>query len=199
MGFLDHLDELRTRLIRALVAIAGGMAITFYFVDRVISFILAPAQRALPDGTTFVFTRPGEGLAFHLDVAMLGGAILAAPFVMYQVWRFIAPGLHAKERRYVVPFVALSVVGTVCGAIFTTGSSRPGSRSSRLRRVVESGFPLPRGPVAQLGARMNGIHEVTGSIPVWSTNLRSRVRRRLPTIAPKARRWARLRLSQSYG
>jgi len=119
MGFLEHLDELRTRIIRALIAVAAGMAITYFFVDPITDFILAPALRDLPAGTTFIFTRPGEGFAFHLDVAMIGGFILAAPFVMYQVWRFIAPGLYSKERKYVVPFVALSIVGTVCGALFT--------------------------------------------------------------------------------
>ena len=119
MGFLEHLDELRTRIIRSLIAIASGMAITYFFVDRIAEFILAPALRALPAGTTFIFTRPGEGFAFQLDVALVGGLILAAPFVMYQVWRFIAPGLYSKEKTYVVPFVVLSMVGTVCGALFT--------------------------------------------------------------------------------
>ena len=89
------------------------MAITYFFVDRIADFILAPALRALPAGSTFIFTRPGEGFAFNLDVALIGGLILAAPFVMYQVWRFIAPGLYSKEKKYVVPFVALSVGGNV--------------------------------------------------------------------------------------
>ena len=119
MGFLEHLDELRSRIIRALIAVAAGMAITYVFVDPIIDFILAPALRALPAGTTFIFTRPGEGFAFHLDVAMMGGVVLAAPLVMYQVWRFIAPGLYSTERKHVVPFVALSMLGTVCGALFT--------------------------------------------------------------------------------
>src|SRR6185436_19434016 len=91
MGFLDHLDELRTRIIRSLIAIGAGMAITFVFVDRLANFILAPALRALPAGGSFIFTRPGEGLGFYMDVGLMGGLILAAPFVMYQVWRFIAP------------------------------------------------------------------------------------------------------------
>jgi sec-independent protein translocase protein TatC len=119
MGFLEHLDELRTRIIRSLIAIAAGMAMTYVFVDRIANFILAPALRSLPPGTTFIFTRPGEGFAFQLDVALIGGLILASPFVMYQVWRFIAPGLYAKEKKYVVPFVLLSMVGTLCGALFT--------------------------------------------------------------------------------
>jgi sec-independent protein translocase protein TatC len=119
MGFLDHLDELRTRIIRALIAVAAGMAITYFFVDKITNFILEPALRALPAGSTFIFTRPGEGFSFYLDVAMMGGLILAAPFVMFQVWRFIAPGLYSTEKKYVVPFVAMSIVGTGCGALFT--------------------------------------------------------------------------------
>ena len=63
MGFLEHLDELRTRIIRSLIAIASGMAITYFFVDSIAGFILAPALRSLPPGTTFIFTRPGEGFA----------------------------------------------------------------------------------------------------------------------------------------
>ena len=119
MGFLEHLDELRTRIIRSLLAIGVGMLVAFFFYDRIGDFILAPAFRALPAGTTFIFTRPGEGFAFYLDIAMIGGLVLAAPYVMYQVWRFIAPGLYAKEKKYVVPFVVLSSLGTLGGAAFT--------------------------------------------------------------------------------
>jgi sec-independent protein translocase protein TatC len=151
MGFLEHLDELRTRIIRSLMAMAAGMAITFFFVDRIANFILAPALRALPAGSTFIFTKPGEGFAFYLDVALMGGLILAAPFVMYQVWRFIAPGLYSKERKYVVPFVALSAVGTTCGALFAHYLMFPttiaffGTFNSRVIRMmprVEDTFDL---------------------------------------------------------
>jgi len=154
MGFLDHLDELRTRIIRSLIAMAAGMAITYGFVDPITSFILAPALRALPAGTTFIFTRPGEGFAFQLDVALMGGLILAAPFVMYQVWRFIAPGLYSKEKKYVVPFVVLSMVGTSCGALFTHYLMFPatmaffGTFNSRVIRFmprIEETFDLYKG------------------------------------------------------
>lgn len=119
MGFLDHLDELRTRIIRSLVAIGAGMLIAFFFYDRIGDFILAPALRAMPPGSTLIFTKPGEGFAFYLDVALIGGIVLAAPFVTYQVWRFIAPALYAREKRYVIPFVILTTLGTLAGAAFT--------------------------------------------------------------------------------
>src|SRR5438045_1708227 len=98
MGFLEHLDELRSRIIRSLIAVGVGMLVAFFFVDRLGEFVLTPALRALPPGTTLIYTKPGEQLSFYLDVALIGGLILAAPFVMYQVWRFIAPGLYAREK-----------------------------------------------------------------------------------------------------
>src|SRR5437016_2727 len=82
MGFLDHLEELRTRLIRSCIAIGVGMLIAFAFVDRIGDFILAPTLKALPPGNPIILTRLGEGFAFYLDVAFIGGVILAAPFVM---------------------------------------------------------------------------------------------------------------------
>jgi sec-independent protein translocase protein TatC len=119
MGFLEHLDELRKRIIRACLAIAAGMVVAFFFVDRIGDFILAPTLRTLPAGDALIFTKPGEGFAFYLDVAFIGGVVLSAPFVMYQVWRFIAPGLYAKEKKLAIPFVLLTTAGSVGGALFT--------------------------------------------------------------------------------
>jgi sec-independent protein translocase protein TatC len=119
MGFLDHLEELRARLIRACLAIAAGMVIAFLFRDRIVGIVLAPTLDALPEGTTLVATRMGEIFAFYLDVALIGGVIIAAPYVLFQVWRFVAPGLHAHERRFAVPFVLMATAGTVAGALFT--------------------------------------------------------------------------------
>jgi sec-independent protein translocase protein TatC len=119
MGFLDHLEELRARLIRSCLAIAAGMSIAFVFRDRIAQIVLQPTLNALPKGTTLVATRVGETFAFYLDIALIGGVILSAPYVLFQVWRFIAPGLHAHERRLAVPFVLMASVCTVAGALFT--------------------------------------------------------------------------------
>src|SRR5438552_15813726 len=110
MGFLEHLDELRKRIIRSCVAIAAGMLVAFFFVDRLGDFILAPTLKTLPPGDALIYTKPGEGFAFYLDIAFIGGIVLAAPFVMYQVWRFIAPGLYAKEKKFAIPFVVFSTL-----------------------------------------------------------------------------------------
>src|SRR5713101_8021277 len=93
MGFLEHLDELRKRIIRSCVAIAVGMLIAFVFIDRIVTFMLAPSRRMLPTGTKIIYTQPGEAFGLYINVALIAGVLLASPFIMFQVWRFIAPGL----------------------------------------------------------------------------------------------------------
>src|SRR5262245_15421889 len=119
MGFIEHLEELRKRIIRACTAIAAGMAIAFFFVGPIQDFVLAPTYRMLPQGSELVFIRPGEGFSFDMSLAFIAGLVLAAPFVMYQVWLFIAPGLYAKEKKFAIPFVLLTTIGTIAGAAFS--------------------------------------------------------------------------------
>ena len=119
MGFLEHLDELRTRLIHSCIAAAAGMLIAFLFVGRIADFVLAPVYRGMPPDASLIMTRPGEGLSFYLDLALMGGVLLAAPFVTFQVWRFIAPGLYVREKRLVLPFVVCATLGTLGGAAFS--------------------------------------------------------------------------------
>jgi sec-independent protein translocase protein TatC len=119
MGFLEHLEELRVRLIRCCIAIAIGMLIAFAFVDRLVDTLLASIERALPAGTSLVFIKPPEGFSLWLNVALVAGLLIAAPFVMYQVWLFIAPGLYVKEKKFAVPFVLLTTIGTIAGAAFS--------------------------------------------------------------------------------
>jgi sec-independent protein translocase protein TatC len=120
MGFLDHLEELRTRIIRACIAVAIGMVVAFLMYDKIGEIVLSSVMASLPPGTNYlVYTRPGEGFSFYLDLSLIGGVILAAPFVAWQAWKFIAPGLYVNERRLVVPFVLLAVTGTIAGAVFS--------------------------------------------------------------------------------
>ena len=119
MGFLDHLDELRARLIKSCLALGAGMVVALFFYDRIADVVLDATIRVLPPDAQLISTRPGEAFSFYLNVALISGAVLAAPFVSYQVWRFIAPGLYRNEKKHVVPFVALAVAGTVCGALFS--------------------------------------------------------------------------------
>lgn len=126
MGFLEHLDELRARIIRSCVAIGTGMLVAFVFVDRLADIVLAPIVGSLPSGSSLVFIRPGEAFSFYLNIALIGGILLAAPFVMHQLWGFIAPGLYANEKKFLVPFVVLTSGGSLCGALFSQYVLFPG-------------------------------------------------------------------------
>ena len=119
MSFLEHLDDLRKRLIHSCMALAVGMGLAFAFMEPLVTFVMAPTHRALPPGTELIFSRPTEGISVYLDVAFMAGLVLAAPMIMYQVWLFVAPALYANEKKFVIPFVALTAVGTVAGAAFS--------------------------------------------------------------------------------
>jgi sec-independent protein translocase protein TatC len=126
MGFLDHLEELRRRLIRSCIAIGVGMAVSAIFIDRIANFVLAQILRTLPANSALIYTNPSEGFSFWFNITLIAGLVLAAPFVMYQVWSFIAPGLYASEKKFVVPFVLLTSAGTLTGALFSNYVLFPG-------------------------------------------------------------------------
>jgi sec-independent protein translocase protein TatC len=119
MGFLEHLDELRTRLIRACLAVGAGMILSFLLSAQIGEIVLSSVLGALPPGSVLISIKPGEGFAFYLDLSLMGGVVLAAPVIAWQVWRFVAPGLYVNERRLVVPFVLLAVTGSIAGAAFS--------------------------------------------------------------------------------
>jgi sec-independent protein translocase protein TatC len=118
MGFLDHLEELRRRLIRACVSVVVGMTAAFVFIDRLVGFVLAPTRRMLPPDARLIYTQPGEAFGLYVTVSLMAGALFASPYIMWQVWRFIAPGLYARERKLALPFVVLTSAGAVGGAAF---------------------------------------------------------------------------------
>ncbi len=118
MSFLDHLDELRRRIVNSCIAIAVGVAATFYWIDWIFNFILAPTRSALPAGVKLVYTQPGEAFSLYITIALIAGAVVASPFIMLQVWLFIAPGLYSNEKRMAIPFVLLTTVGFLGGAAF---------------------------------------------------------------------------------
>ncbi|GIW20276.1 MAG: Sec-independent protein translocase protein TatC [Chloroflexota bacterium] len=104
MSLVDHLAELRTRLIRMVLAVAAGSAVGFVFAERVIEILVAP----LPDRQVQILG-PGDAFVIHLRVAVVVGVILAMPVILHQAWAFVAPGLTAEERRIVRPWVPLAL------------------------------------------------------------------------------------------
>ncbi len=119
MTFLEHLDELRKRLVISIASIGVGFAIAFAFVDRIYGFVMTPLYAVLPKGSTLIFTEPTEAFILYIWMAFLAGLMLAMPVILWQVWLFIAPGLYAKEKKLAVPFIVLASVGFVAGAAFT--------------------------------------------------------------------------------
>src|SRR5580765_738281 len=118
LSFLEHLDELRKRIIYSAYGIAVGIFVTFWFHQELYEFVMQPTVRALPNGSHLIYTVPGEAFSLHIQIALIAGFIVASAFIMYQVWCFIAPGLYSKEKRLAIPFVALTSFGVIAGAAF---------------------------------------------------------------------------------
>lgn len=119
MSFLDHLDELRRRLTHAVVALLVGFLAAFAFAARAQEFVMRPLLATLPPGGEFVFTEPAEAFFLQLKIAAILGLLLASPYVMLQVWLFIAPGLYANEKKFAVPFVLGTTLLFAAGAAFS--------------------------------------------------------------------------------
>ena len=117
MSFLDHLGELRKRILWSLVAILVGLGIAVNFTERLLKFVRRPFDAAIP-GTKLVFLSPTEAFWVYMKVALIAGCVLAVPVVLYQVWAFIAPGLHSHEKRFAVPFVFVGSLFFLAGATF---------------------------------------------------------------------------------
>ena len=119
MSFLDHLDELRKRLIVSCLALVVGFLIAFAFVSDVSGFIMRPLEALLLPGGQLIYTEPAEGFLFDLKAAALAGVFVAAPVVLWQIWLFIAPGLYVHEKKLAVPFVVFSTVCFLGGGLFS--------------------------------------------------------------------------------
>src|ERR1700704_5931617 len=119
MSLLEHLEELRKRVLHCVIAVGIGILVAFAFIDSLVDFVLAPTRRMLPPGVKLVYTQPGEAFALYVQVALIAGIVLAAPFIMWQLWLFIAPGLYVHEKKFAIPFVFLSTAGFLGGALFS--------------------------------------------------------------------------------
>ena len=119
MSFLEHLDELRQRLIKALLAVLVGFLIAIAFINPIFDFVMAPLQAILPAGGKLIYTEPTEAFMLYMKMAALVGLMIALPVVLWQVWAFIAPGLYAHEKRFAIPFVMMSTIFFIGGALFS--------------------------------------------------------------------------------
>ena len=117
MTFLEHLEELRVRLIRSVIALVVGFVASWSYHEEIFHFLTEPLRKAYP-GVKFITTGPSEALVLYMKMAFFVGIFLAAPYLLYQVWAFVAPGLYAHEKTYAVPFIVMGSLFFLGGAAF---------------------------------------------------------------------------------
>ncbi|HMG02001.1 MAG TPA: twin-arginine translocase subunit TatC [Edaphobacter sp.] len=115
MSLMEHLGELRKRLIHSVVYLLIGFAVAYAFHERLYGVVSHPIDMLKLD---LNFTHPTDGLNLYLKTSLVGGAILASPFILYQIWLFIAPGMYSNEKRYVIPFMTATVALFFAGVWF---------------------------------------------------------------------------------
>ena len=115
MSFLDHLEELRQRILRSLIAVAVSFAACFYFSDKLYRIIARPITKVVGALSFGAVTEPFNLL---IKISFVASLFIAAPFIMAQIWLFIAPGLYKHERRYALPFIISSSLLFVIGGLF---------------------------------------------------------------------------------
>lgn len=116
--FISHLEELRKRLIACAIAAGVGFVISYIFAENLFQILVSPLKAQLPEGDRLIYTNLPEMFITYLKSALVSGILVSSPYIFYQLWMFIAPGLYRKERKYVVPFVFFSTLLFVGGALF---------------------------------------------------------------------------------
>jgi len=116
--FLEHLEELRQRLIRCLIAVGVAFVICYIFSKEIFALLTIPLREALPEGSSMIFTNLPEAFFTYLKLSFFSGIFLAFPYILYQAWLFVAPGLYAHEKRYLLPFLIFATFFFVAGAAF---------------------------------------------------------------------------------
>jgi sec-independent protein translocase protein TatC len=115
MPLMEHLDELRHRIVLSAIFLFLGFIVAYVFHEQLYGLVQAPLDNL---HIKLNYTHPMDPLNLYLQVSLIGGAIIASPFILYQVWMFIAPGLYQRERRFVVPFMGATVGLFLLGAFF---------------------------------------------------------------------------------
>ncbi len=119
MSFLEHLDELRTRLLHSVIGLGVGCVVAFIYLDEVFEFVTRPMREMLPPGDRLTQTEPTEFFMMYLKVGVLVGLVIASPWVLWQLWLFIAPGLYSHENKFAIPFVLMGTAFFLAGAAFS--------------------------------------------------------------------------------
>ena len=124
MPLIEHLAELRRRLIISAIAITVGGIVAFCFYNWILHLLIAP-YKDVTGNDKLLITDPLEGFTTRLKISAFGGLTLASPVVLWQMWRFITPGLHKKEKRYAIPFIVASIFLFVLGGVVAMITFKP--------------------------------------------------------------------------
>lgn len=119
MSFLEHLDELRKRLIYSVVSVALGCVFSFIFINRIVAFVMRPLAHMLPKGNMLIATSGPDYFMLVLEIGLIAGLFIASPLVLWQVWKFVSPGLYSHEKKFAIPFVLMSTIFFVSGGLFS--------------------------------------------------------------------------------
>jgi len=117
MPFLDHLEELRWRLIKSILSILLGAVVTFYFIDLIIEFLIKPTE-GLKNPMDLQVLKVQGMFMIKWGIALLGGIVVSLPVLTYQLWKFIAPGLYVDEKKYIIPLILFTFLSFISGLVF---------------------------------------------------------------------------------
>ncbi|MFQ6608755.1 MAG: twin-arginine translocase subunit TatC [Fidelibacterota bacterium] len=116
MPFLDHLEELRWRIIKSLLGIVVGSVITFLFIDQIFELLKEPA--ASIENLQFQALTPYAMFMLKWGIALVGGVVIAIPVLTFQTWKFVTPGLLKNERKYILPVIIFTFISFLAGVLF---------------------------------------------------------------------------------
>src|SRR3954447_3340814 len=124
MSFLEHLDELRKRLIYIVYSLIFGCIVAYVFIGKLFDFIMKPMYQMLPhdsggSAAKLIYTAGSEPFMLWIKIGFLAGIFISSPLILWQVWKFIAPGLYTHEKKFAIPFVLMSTTFFVAGGLFS--------------------------------------------------------------------------------
>jgi sec-independent protein translocase protein TatC len=118
MPFTSHLEELKTRLVRVLIVVGIGFGVCYLFKDWSFRIITKPLVDAMPAQSSMIFTGLPEAFFIHMKIAFFASLFLTAPYTLFELWRFVSPGLYKDEKKFVIPFVFFSTLLFSSGVLF---------------------------------------------------------------------------------
>ena len=118
MGLMDHLSELRGRLVRCCLAVMVGFIACWAVVDPIFDALVDPLLKVLPDGSHAIYTTLPEGFFTRMHISFVAGVFVSSPVIFYQIWSFIAPGLYEEEKRHILPVAFMSAFFFISGGAF---------------------------------------------------------------------------------